>query len=160
MRWHSEVLTKSNNLELVNQMLRRSYRVTGQDDPKDIETTRQIHLMYMLLNTLFLDWNYCRTYPSRRFLWRRDMSSFTKTVKGSLKAISEHPDEKYRYIINDFENIFFDFPPEFLRALRKEMGGVTAPYRPHGTPPPPQDSLSDQRSNQHASAPERVTAQR
>ncbi len=117
MRWHAEVLNNDNNLEFVNSVLLRSQRIAGRDDRN---ITRQVHMMYMILNVLFLDWQHCRIYD------RRGMRSFERTVSNTMAGIAENSAEEYRYLFVDFENIFSDYPAKFLADIRKVMGGKKA----------------------------------
>ena len=107
MNWHHTVLGNDKNTILSGKMMRRGH-VLVKDEHVEIheESARGVHLLCLLLNTIFLEWNY------------------------SLMM------DKVDLIFPDFPDEFITFIKWHVSEIRKRHAAVVAalPCEPDATP--------------------------
>ena len=109
MRWHSEILKCDKNIEIAKMCLPSLTNTT-----LDTEHGRKIQILFMLLNAMFLEWNYRKTY-------KEDINEFYKSMDITLGGLATSPNPEYRQIVDDFSEIFGVFPDDFTDALSNRL---------------------------------------
>ena len=82
MNWHHTILGNDENTKLSGKMMRRGHALE-KDHSVDIsqERAREIHMLCLLLNTLFLECNYRNTYDRKPIGLYKKLRDFLKTGK-------------------------------------------------------------------------------
>jgi hypothetical protein len=117
MLWHSEVL-KIENSSMAANMMRRSHGILARGDVSlSIEDVRRLHYLYLLLNALFLEWNYRNTYYPKD----KVKEGFYATVRTALHGLATNPLPEYKRFVTHFRELFSDFPEDFKDAIWKTI---------------------------------------
>jgi hypothetical protein len=115
MAWHAALLSSPENIRIASSLMRRGHNALGGE--RGLVTpdqTHAVHLLYMLLNALFLEWNY-------RNLYSLDKAELDQTIDHALDGIINNPNPEYRDIADNFENIFDDFPSVFRIKISERI---------------------------------------
>jgi hypothetical protein len=102
-RWNVEMLRSKDNLATLQSIFYPKY---------DIHQVELIEFMYMILNTLHLEWYLYKdgTHSGEEFdgTLKSLMEPLAKSIEGNRENI---------FLIRDFKEIFADFPEEFKEAV-------------------------------------------
>jgi hypothetical protein len=116
MAWHAALLSSPENIRIASSLIRRGYHVLGHGRSHvSLEQTHAVHLLYMLLNSLFLEWNYRNAYSPE------EMSELDRTIDHSLVGIINNPNPEFRDIVDNFERVFDDFPVGFRVKISERI---------------------------------------
>jgi hypothetical protein len=118
MLWNRTVLLNEKNTNVSGDMLRRAHTILDKAKgilKKDEDKGRAVHILYLLMNALFLEWNY-------RFTYSLPMPDFYRTVDNTLGGLFRSDDEDYKLIVKDFELMFDGFDKRFTYAIMDKYG--------------------------------------
>jgi hypothetical protein len=118
MNWHQMVLSSEKNIEVSAKYIRIGYDIIGRDGQLTVHQASYIHLIYSLLNALYLEWNYRKTYMPNH------MTEFNKTVDHILSGMVGNLDPAFKRIMDNFGVVFFDFDEEFKNVIRERIDAV------------------------------------
>jgi hypothetical protein len=114
MRWHAEVLHSDKNTEVAAGMLRRGYRVLAKGDTLYAQQAREFHMLYLLLNSLFLEWRF-------RISYDLPLEDFHLSVDGALEGLATNPDARYRLMSDNLWSLCPGFPMEFRSEIDQRI---------------------------------------
>jgi hypothetical protein len=106
--YDSELLQSRENLEMARELLFPTY---------SSHQVQRIMFMYAILDVLYLDWKFqeeCR-HSGDELQFRKNLDAIIGRIVKNLKDRNGHGD---RFLIDKFEDIFFDFPDGFKTAVR------------------------------------------
>ena len=118
MKWHEAILASDDNIRMSSRLIRRSHNVLARGRERlDPDQCHAIHIMYMLLNVIYLEWTYRDTYLL-------SLSELDKTVEYSLRGLVDNPDSEIKDIADNFSVVFGDFPEEFNRYISGRLDSM------------------------------------
>ena len=108
MNVHAHILANPENITVAEDLLKRGagYVPLVSGGIRHGEITRAIELLYMKLNSFFLEWNYRKIYGN--------MEELHKTFDHAMRGFATNPDPNFKPILDHFRDIFNDFPDEFM----------------------------------------------
>ena len=142
MSWHHTILRNDKKTILSGKMMRRGHALV-RDEHEEIleERAREVHLLCLLLNTLFLEWNYRSTYDEQR---PDGFPELNATIDNLLTGLVVNSHQHYREMIDRFDKVFPDFPPDFIdlisyriAIIRERHTAMLAARRSESSPAPP-----------------------
>lgn len=119
MTWHAAVLTSEDNIKIASGLIRRAHHVLGRREKVSVDQTHAVHILYLMLNAMFLEWNYRNAY-------KLDLREFDRTVDHAINGIVNNPDPDYRDIADNFEAVFDDFPEDFKSRIASRLREMRA----------------------------------
>jgi hypothetical protein len=122
MRWHAEVLHSEKNTEAAARMLRRGYKVLAKGDTLSEQQAREFHMLYMLLNSLFLEWGF-------RISYDQPLEDFYLSVDAALEGLATNPAAEYRLIADNLWALCPGFPMEFRSEIDQRIRMMRAPAK-------------------------------
>jgi hypothetical protein len=123
MAWHAAVLSTRENVGISASLIRRAHHVLGHGRGHvTSEQTHAVHILYMMLNALYLEWEYRKSYSL-------PLEEFDRTVDHAIVGIINNPNPEFEDIVNNFERVFDDFSPDFRSRIAtriKELRELSA----------------------------------
>lgn len=120
MRWHAEVLHSKKNTEAAARMLRRGYKVLAKGGALYEQQAREFHMLYMFLNSLFLEWGF-------RISYDQPLEDFHLSVDAALEGLATNPAVEYRLIADNLWALCPGFPMEFRSEIDQRIRMMRAP---------------------------------
>ncbi len=96
-RLNAEILRSTESINIVKEIMYPQY---------DLFETRYIIFMYMVLNSLHLEWRFYKDHGHPK-------KEFVDTLNKMIGSIAKNTKPSTYFLIKDFENIFGDFSKEF-----------------------------------------------
>ena len=100
MNWHAAILSERTNVAIISALLRRASHVLERESGKPItvDQTYAIHILYMMLNALYLEFDY-------RNLYKLPMTELDRTVDHAVNGLVSNPTKDFRDIIDNFDEV-------------------------------------------------------
>lgn len=115
MAWNRAMLLNNHNTRVSGELLRRFHHVFEKEELSDDES-RAVHMLYLLVNALFLEWTYRETY-------KLDKAKFFDTVENTLGGFFTNRRSKYAMLPGKFREMFVGFDDRFLDDIEKHFYG-------------------------------------
>jgi hypothetical protein len=101
-QFNAEILRSTDNINVTRDLMYAQYNSND---------TRHIIYMYLVLNTLHLEWKYYKDHGHPK-------NEFIETLDKMIGSIAKNLKSRDNLLIKDFEKIFCDFPQEFKEEVR------------------------------------------
>jgi hypothetical protein len=127
MGWHRAILGNDKNTILSGKMMRRGHALV-RDEYEDIseERAREIHIFCLLLNTLFLEWNYRITYDRKV---DGNFQALNATIDNILTGMVINSDRHYSQMVANLRKVFPDFPDDFTNLIEGRVEIIRQRHR-------------------------------
>ena len=149
MNWHHTILGMVENTRLSGTMMRRGHAMAkGYKENIGEERAREIHMLCLLLNTLFLEWNYRNTYDKkpkdiykkltgflRTGTWTEydknalvEFTGLNATIDNLLTGVVINNNPFYPEMMDNLRRIFPDFPNDFTTLVESRIKEIRKQY--------------------------------
>jgi hypothetical protein len=114
MTYHAEILKSETSRRVVRELFYRDF------SPEDAE---KLVFMYMLLNAVYLEWNFTLHFGHPR-------EAFRRSISGMFGRFARDPSPASKFLLDRFHELFFDFPEDFRNeVLRQGVSDAAAKRR-------------------------------
>jgi hypothetical protein len=103
-QFNTENLRSKDNISAMQDLVYPQYSV---------HQVERIEFMFLMMNTLYLEWNFYKDHTQSEEQFNATMESWMKPVAKNIKNRSP----QNSFLIDDFEKIFVDFPDDFNKAI-------------------------------------------
>jgi hypothetical protein len=115
MSWHAAILSSQENIKLASSLIRRGHHVLGHGrNHVTVDQTHAVHILYMMLNALFLEWNYRRSY-------KLPIEELDRTIDHGIIGIINNTNPEFKEIVDNFDRVFEDFPSDFRWKIQERI---------------------------------------
>jgi hypothetical protein len=102
MTYHAELLRSQSNIDRARELFYPDYNA---------DQTAKILFTYLWLNASHLEWQFVQHFGHPR-------SAFRETVDGMFGRLVKHASSQNQFLLNDFEDLFSDFPSDFRVEMK------------------------------------------